>query len=72
MARWSMPPGRRWPAGSQLVGGLITLVGLFGHAARDDLIESDGYVGSVLTWPRRVQRQVPGDLLLDAVREDRA
>jgi hypothetical protein len=53
--------------GGQLAGALIALVRVFGHARRDDLVEPGRDGGPQTGGFGRVESQVPGDLLFDAV-----
>ena len=52
---------------SQITSALVAHVGLFRHAAADDLIESVRHGRSMLTGSGRGQGQMPGDLLLHAL-----
>jgi hypothetical protein len=55
----------------KLGGGLVALLGLFCHAAGDDLIESGRDGGVEGAGSRRIRGQVGSDLLFHAVAGER-
>ncbi len=53
--------------GSQVVGTLVTVVGVLRHAAGDDVVEGARNAGSMHTGPGWICGQMPGDLLRQTV-----